>query len=92
MTDNKDLFQFDDFSGVNRSDSIPDTPDASSDSEMTEVEAERIVPESISPGSYDDNAIQHLDWNEHIRRRPGMYIGKLGDGSHAEDGIYVLIK
>ena len=43
-------------------------------------------------GTYDENAIQHLEWNEHIRRRPGMYIGKLGDGSHAEDGIYVLIK
>lgn len=42
--------------------------------------------------TYDDSAIQTLAWNEHIRRRPGMYIGKLGDGSHAEDGIYVLIK
>ncbi len=42
--------------------------------------------------AYDDSAIQTLAWNEHIRRRPGMYIGKLGDGSHAEDGIYVLIK
>ena len=42
--------------------------------------------------NYDDSAIQTLEWNEHIRRRPGMYIGKLGDGSHAEDGIYVLIK
>ncbi|MDE6399407.1 MAG: ATP-binding protein, partial [Muribaculaceae bacterium] len=47
---------------------------------------------SSDAGNYDDNAIQHLDWNEHIRRRPGMYIGKLGDGTHAEDGIYVLIK
>ena len=43
-------------------------------------------------GSYDDDAIQTLKWNEHIRRRPGMYIGKLGDGTHADDGIYVLIK
>lgn len=42
--------------------------------------------------SYDDSSIQTLAWNEHIRRRPGMYIGKLGDGSHAEDGIYVLTK
>lgn len=48
--------------------------------------------EGSGAGSYDDDAIQTLDWNEHIRRRPGMYIGKLGDGSHAEDGIYVLIK
>lgn len=43
-------------------------------------------------GTYTEDAIQTLDWNEHIRRRPGMYIGKLGDGTHAEDGIYVLMK
>ena len=36
--------------------------------------------------------IKTLDWKEHIRRRPGMYIGKLGDGSHPEDGIYVILK
>lgn len=47
---------------------------------------------SSQTSTYDDSAIQTLDWNEHIRRRPGMYIGKLGDGTHAEDGIYVLIK
>ncbi|MDE6668494.1 MAG: type IIA DNA topoisomerase subunit B, partial [Muribaculaceae bacterium] len=47
---------------------------------------------SSEAGSYDDAAIQTLSWNEHIRRRPGMYIGKLGDGSQPEDGIYVLIK
>lgn len=45
-----------------------------------------------SAGNYDESAIVTLAWNEHIRRRPGMYIGKLGDGSHAEDGIYVLLK
>ncbi|MDR2359374.1 MAG: ATP-binding protein, partial [Prevotellaceae bacterium] len=39
----------------------------------------------------DDNVIT-LDWNEHIRRRPGMYIGKLGDGSSPDDGIYILLK
>ncbi|MDD6750336.1 MAG: DNA topoisomerase IV subunit B [bacterium] len=44
------------------------------------------------PGTYDDEDIKTLDWKEHIRRRPGMYIGKLGDGSHADDGIYVLLK
>ena len=43
-------------------------------------------------GAYDDDSIQHLEWNEHIRRRSGMYIGTLGDGSHQEDGIYVLLK
>ncbi|MDR1344537.1 MAG: type IIA DNA topoisomerase subunit B [Tannerellaceae bacterium] len=41
---------------------------------------------------YEDDDIKTLDWMEHIRRRPGMYIGKLGDGSHADDGIYVLLK
>jgi len=41
---------------------------------------------------YNDDSIRSLDWREHIRLRPGMYIGKLGDGSHVDDGIYVLIK
>lgn len=41
---------------------------------------------------YDEDSIKSLDWKEHIRLRPGMYIGKLGDGSAADDGIYVLIK
>ena len=42
--------------------------------------------------SYNDDNIIHLDDREHIRRRPGMYIGKLGDGRQEDDGIYVLIK
>lgn len=42
--------------------------------------------------TYTEDSIKTLEWNEHIRRRPGMYIGKLGDGSHPEDGIYVLLK
>jgi topoisomerase-4 subunit B len=41
---------------------------------------------------YDDDNIRHLSDMEHVRTRPGMYIGKLGDGTHAEDGIYVLLK
>ncbi|MFM7710132.1 MAG: ATP-binding protein, partial [Ferruginibacter sp.] len=41
---------------------------------------------------YTEDSIRSLDWKEHIRLRPGMYIGKLGDGSSADDGIYVLIK
>jgi topoisomerase IV subunit B len=41
---------------------------------------------------YTENEIRSLDWKEHIRLRPGMYIGKLGDGKSPEDGIYVLIK
>ncbi len=51
-----------------------------------------VTAASADAGTYDDNAIQTLKWNEHIRRRPGMYIGKLGDGTHSDDGIYVLIK
>ncbi len=42
--------------------------------------------------AYDESAIKSLDWKEHIRLRPGMYIGKLGDGSSFEDGIYILLK
>lgn len=41
---------------------------------------------------YTEESIKSLDWKEHIRLRPGMYIGKLGDGSSADDGIYVLVK
>ena len=41
---------------------------------------------------YTEDSIRSLDWREHIRLRPGMYIGKLGDGSSADDGIYVLLK
>jgi topoisomerase-4 subunit B len=42
--------------------------------------------------NYTDETIRTLDWKEHIRKRPGMYIGKLGDGSSPDDGIYILIK
>ena len=45
-----------------------------------------------SAGTYTEEAIVTLKWNEHIRRRPGMYIGKLGDGSYSDDGIYILLK
>ncbi|MFN0050536.1 MAG: DNA topoisomerase IV subunit B [Cytophagales bacterium] len=41
---------------------------------------------------YDEDSIKSLDWKEHIRLRPGMYIGKLGDGAAADDGIYILVK
>ena len=40
--------------------------------------------------TYTDESMRTLEWNVHIRRRPGMYIGKLGDGTHPEDGIYVV--
>ena len=44
------------------------------------------------PVEYNDDNIRHLSDMDHVRTRPGMYIGRLGDGSHAEDGIYVLLK
>ncbi|MFR9166309.1 MAG: DNA topoisomerase IV subunit B [Dysgonomonas sp.] len=47
---------------------------------------------NLPDANYSDDDIKTLDWQEHIRRRPGMYIGKLGDGSSADDGIYVLLK
>jgi topoisomerase IV subunit B len=43
-------------------------------------------------GNYTEDSVRSLSWNEHIRQRPGMYIGKLGDGSSHDDGIYVLLK
>lgn len=43
-------------------------------------------------GGYSEENIKSLDWKEHIRLRPGMYIGKLGDGSSSDDGIYILVK
>ncbi len=45
-----------------------------------------------STATYNEDSIRSLDWKEHIRLRPGMYIGKLGDGSSTDDGIYVLVK
>jgi topoisomerase-4 subunit B len=42
--------------------------------------------------NYSEDTIRTLDWKEHIRKRPGMYIGKLGDGSSPDDGIYILLK
>ena len=50
------------------------------------------MAENNAIGNYDESSIKSLDWREHIRLRPGMYIGKLGDGSSVDDGIYVLLK
>ena len=47
---------------------------------------------AIQDTTYSEDSIRSLDWKEHIRMRPGMYIGKLGDGASADDGIYVLVK
>ena len=46
----------------------------------------------MAKSTYTEDSIKSLDWKEHIRTRPGMYIGKLGDGSAFDDGIYVLMK
>ncbi|MBT8308312.1 MAG: type IIA DNA topoisomerase subunit B [Maribacter sp.] len=46
----------------------------------------------MAQSQYTEDNIRSLDWKEHIRLRPGMYIGKLGDGSSADDGIYILLK
>ena len=63
---------------------------------MNEMDEELVSPEvpadTATEPNYDEDDIVTLEWNEHIRRRPGMYIGKLGDGSNSDDGIYVLLK
>ncbi len=46
----------------------------------------------MAVANYSEDTIRTLDWKEHIRRRPGMYIGKLGDGASKDDGIYILLK
>ncbi|MDE6811937.1 MAG: type IIA DNA topoisomerase subunit B [Muribaculaceae bacterium] len=88
MADDIDIFSLD-----NQSD-IPTGESVSNSAAAEEIpEAELITPSPKGKASdYDESSIQTLEWNEHIRRRPGMYIGKLGDGSHSEDGIYVLVK
>jgi topoisomerase-4 subunit B len=46
----------------------------------------------MAEASYNEDSIRSLDWKEHIRLRPGMYIGKLGNGSSPDDGVYILLK
>ncbi|MGL5618649.1 MAG: ATP-binding protein, partial [Tannerellaceae bacterium] len=53
---------------------------------------QEINSENNKQVAYSEDDIKTLDWMEHIRRRPGMYIGKLGDGTYSDDGIYVLLK
>ncbi len=52
----------------------------------------KAAASAAKPGVYDEDSIQHLEGLEHIRLRPGMYIGSLGDGSNENDGIYILLK
>ena len=54
--------------------------------------AAQSAPAAKAPKNYDESQIKHLDALEHIRLRSGMYIGRLGDGSNQNDGIYVLLK
>jgi topoisomerase-4 subunit B len=51
-----------------------------------------MANKNVPAHGYTEESIRSLDWKEHIRTRPGMYIGKLGDGSSKDDGIYVLLK
>ena len=62
------------------------------DKELSIANSQLSIDTEADAASYSDDDIKTLDWMEHIRRRPGMYIGKLGDGSYADDGIYVLLK
>ncbi len=59
---------------------------------MKEDDIEAQAPAQAQPVSYTDDNIRHLSDMEHVRTRPGMYIGRLGDGNLPEDGIYVLLK
>ena len=57
------------------------------------MEENELIPvDNNNTVEYTDDNIRHLSDMEHVRTRPGMYIGRLGDGAHAEDGIYVLLK
>ena len=46
----------------------------------------------MAEANYNEDSIRSLDWKEHIRLRPGMYIGKMGNGSSPDDGVYILLK
>lgn len=59
---------------------------------MSEDNNELKAPQEQQPVEYTDDNIRHLSDMEHVRTRPGMYIGRLGDGNLPEDGIYVLLK
>ena len=77
--------------------SVSSTKKASAKTKTTTIvktvsKTTKKTPASSSPAVYDENSIQHLEGLEHIRLRPGMYIGSLGDGSNENDGIYILFK
>jgi hypothetical protein len=59
-------------------------------SEMCYISTKSTKFKMSDQNQYTEDNIRSLDWKEHIRMRPGMYIGKLGDGSSPDDGIYIL--
>ena len=59
---------------------------------MRSIEFRRGKGKIMSEENYNEDSIRSLDWKEHIRLRPGMYIGKTGNGSSPDDGVYVLLK
>lgn len=67
-------------------------PAAFQQSSNAKSNSQSALAKNPSPAKYDESQIQHLDALEHIRLRSGMYIGRLGDGSNQNDGIYVLLK
>ena len=75
-------------SAENKSSNKKTTTKASTKTVKKESTAQKIQQSPV----YDENSIQHLEGLEHIRLRPGMYIGSLGDGSNENDGIYILLK
>ncbi len=60
--------------------------------EKANVNENELPLENSSPGNYDENKIKTLSSLEHIRQRPGMYVGRMGDGNHQDDAIYVMLK
>lgn len=75
-------------SAENKSSNTKTTTKASTKTVKKESSGQKVQQSAV----YDENSIQHLEGLEHIRLRPGMYIGSLGDGSNENDGIYILLK
>ena len=102
MNSELDIFSFasEDTSNSGFAPSAPDDDAADGATPATDADNQQLPDDNAADtpaprgkaSDYNEDSIQTLEWNVHIRRRPGMYIGKLGDGSHAEDGIYVLLK
>ncbi|MBO4633134.1 MAG: ATP-binding protein, partial [Lentisphaeria bacterium] len=61
-------------------------------SDNENIRENELPAENSSPGEYTDDKIKTLSSLEHIRQRPGMYVGRMGDGNHQDDAIYVMLK